>query len=99
MLGFFLLGLIPALNVLWDLSLLAFAATAGYLALLIHIHRRAVERDVKIIDIQDRLRGQRAVVPVSTALPVHESDPAEPRWSDDELAPDFRDRLRRDRCR
>jgi len=42
MLDSFLLGMIPALNVLWDLSLLRFAATAGTWPLLIHIHRRAV---------------------------------------------------------
>ncbi len=85
MLGFFLLGMIPSLNVLWALSLLAFAATAGYLALLIHIHRCAVERDVKIIDIQERLGSQRVDVPVSTVIPVRRNDPEEIDWSDDEL--------------
>jgi len=85
MLGFFLLGMIPALNVLWDLSLLAFAATAGYLALLIHIHRCAVERDAKIIDIQERLGSQKVDVPVSTIIPVRRNDPEEIDWSDDEL--------------
>jgi len=52
-LGFFVLGMIPALRVLWGLSLLAFAAAAGYLALLIYMHRRVVERQVKVIDIRD----------------------------------------------
>jgi hypothetical protein len=85
MLGFFLLGMIPALNVLWDLSLLAFAATAGYLALLIHIHRCAVERDAKIIDIQERLESQKLDVPVSTIIPARRNDPEEIDWSDDEL--------------
>jgi hypothetical protein len=85
MLGFFLLGMIPALNVLWDLSLLAFAATAGYLALLIHIHRRAVEREVKVIDIQERLGSQRVDAPVSTVIPVRRNNPEEIDWSDDEL--------------
>jgi len=59
-LGFFVLGMIPALRVLWGLSLLAFAAAAGYLALLIYIHRRAVERQVKVIDIRD-LRNEPGV--------------------------------------
>jgi len=51
---FFLLGVIPSLRVLWDASLLAFGATAGYLALLIHFHRRAAERQSKVVAIQAR---------------------------------------------
>ncbi len=90
MLGFFLLGIIPDLKVLWDLSLLAFAATAGYLALLIHIHRRAVEREVKVVDIQERLASLKADVPMRIAVPVHQDGPDELGWSDDELfAPVF----------
>jgi hypothetical protein len=53
MLGFFVLGLVPALRVLWGLSLLVLAAAAGYLALLIYIHRRSVERRTKVVDIRD----------------------------------------------
>lgn len=85
MLGFFLLGMIPDLKVLWDLSLLAVAATAGYLALLIHIHRRVVERDVKVVDIQERLGNPKAEVPMRIVIPVHQDTPEELDWSDDEL--------------
>ena len=85
MVGFSLLGMIPVLKVLWDLSLLAFAATAGYLALLIHIHRRAVEREVKVVDIQE-LRGKKtADVPASTVTTVGRYVPEEIDWSEDEL--------------
>ncbi|MGA2805633.1 MAG: hypothetical protein ABSF89_14805 [Acidimicrobiales bacterium] len=85
MLGFFLLGMVPGLKVLWDLALLAFAATAGYLALLIHIHRRAVERDVKVVDIQERLRNQNANATADTVIPVRRIEPEDVDWSDDEL--------------
>jgi hypothetical protein len=85
MLGFFLLGMVPGWRVLWDLALLAFAATAGYLALLIHIHRRAVERDVKVVDIQERLRNQNAEAIASIAIPVRRVEPEDVDWSDDEL--------------
>ena len=89
MLGFFLLGMIPALNVLWDLSLLAFAATACYLALLIHVHRSAVEREVKVVDIQERLSSQRVDASANTVMLVRrESDEID--WSaNDLLGPAF----------
>jgi hypothetical protein len=63
--GFFVLGMIPALRVLLGLSLLAFAAAAGYLALLIYIHRRAVERQLKVIDIRDLRSDPAAALAVS----------------------------------
>jgi len=85
MLGLFLLGMIPALQVLWDLSLLAFAATAGYLALLIHIHRRDVERAVKVVDIRELLGSRKDDVPVSVVTPTHRSAPEEMDWFDDDL--------------
>jgi hypothetical protein len=85
MLGFLLLGMIPGLKTLWDLSLLAFAATAGYVAMLIHIHRRAVEREVKVVDIQERLRSHSVDVAASTVIPVRHNEPDEISWSDDEL--------------
>ena len=85
MLGFFLLGMIPALKVLWDLSLLAFAATAGYLALLIHIHRRAVEREVKVVDIQERLAEPESRCARAHRRPSPPKRPEELDWSDDEL--------------
>jgi hypothetical protein len=94
-LGFFLLGMIPALKVLWGFSLLAFGAAAGYLALLIHIHRRAVEREIKVVDILGR-RGEPGVgVPVTAAVPAavvpaRRNAPEEVAWADDEwLGPAF----------
>lgn len=51
--GFFALGTIPPLRVLWGLSLLAVAATATYLALLINVHRRKFERGARIVNIRD----------------------------------------------
>jgi hypothetical protein len=45
----FVFGLIPALDFLWDISLLLLAATAGYIALLIHFHRTAAERARKVV--------------------------------------------------
>ena len=53
-LGFFVLGAIPALRVLWDASLLAFGVTAAYVALLIHFHRRAAERAIKVVEMSER---------------------------------------------
>ena len=84
-LGFFLLGTIPAMKVMWDLSLLSFAATAGYLALLIHVHRRAVERDIKIVSIQERLRSQSGEAPGSVVIAVDSSASQEPTWYEEEL--------------
>lgn len=60
--GFFALGTIPVLRVLWGLSLLAVAATASYMALLINIHRRQMERSDKVVDIR-KLRGEADAVP------------------------------------
>jgi hypothetical protein len=88
-LGFFLLGMIPALKVLWGFSLLTFGAAAGYLALLIHIHRRAVERETKVVDIRVR-RGEPSVgVPVTATVPAavvpaRRNAPEEVVWADDE---------------
>jgi hypothetical protein len=84
MLGFFVLGVIPPLRILWGLSLLAFAAVASYIALLIYIHRRAVERRVKVVDIRD-LRKE-------AGLPEHMTGASRRRlaeeveWGDDDLA-------------
>ncbi len=85
MLGLFLLGIVPGLRVMWDLTLLAFAATAGYLALLIHIHRRAMERDVKVVDIQEHLRNQNVEPTVSAVIPVRRVEPEYVNWSDADL--------------
>jgi hypothetical protein len=51
---FFLVGIIPAARILWDLGLLAFGCTAAYVALLIHFHRLAVERAQKVIALETR---------------------------------------------
>jgi hypothetical protein len=84
-LGFFLLGTIPVMKVMWDFSLLSFAATAGYLALLIHVHRRAVEQDIKIVSIQERLRSQSVEAPGSVVIAVDSSASQEPAWYEEEL--------------
>lgn len=88
--GCFVLGMIPALRVLWGLSLLAFAAAAGYLALLIYIHRRAVERRVKVVDIRDLRRdalGTFAVSDVEARLAAATRRRAveDMEWREDEL--------------
>jgi len=84
-LGFFLLGIIPALRILWDASLLAFGLTAAYLALLIHFHRRAVERDIKVIDLRRR-RGDPGVgVPATGVLSPGWESSADVPWADDAL--------------
>lgn len=85
MLGFCLLGMVPGLKVLWGLALLAFAATAGYLALLIHIHRRAMERNVKVVDIQEHFQHQSVGATVGAVVPVRCAEPEDPDWSDEEL--------------
>jgi len=88
MVGFFLLGLVPSLRVLWDASLLAFAATAGYLALLIHFHRRAVERDVKVVAMRDRRSEMRTAPPAPAVAPARHVDSEVASWADYELADD-----------
>jgi len=61
-LGTLVLGAIPGLGVLWDISLLAFAATTGYVALLVRLRREAVaraaasERAEKVVPIHSALR-------------------------------------------
>lgn len=57
--GFLLLGAIPALRILWDASLLAFGVTAAYLALVIHFHRRAAECEIKVVELPERRREAR----------------------------------------
>jgi len=94
MLGCFLLGMIPGLKVLWGLSLLAFAAGAAYLALLIHIHRCAVERAAKVVDIRDHRRDPDLEVPVTAPVAVvvapgavgaaRRNAPDDVAWADDE---------------
>jgi len=88
MLGFFVLGLVPSLRVLWDAALLAFAATAGYLALLIHFHRRAVERETKVVAMQDR-RGELRMSAAAPAFrPSRHVSAEDEIWADYELIGD-----------
>ncbi len=88
MLGFFVLGLVPSLRVLWDASLLALAATAAYLALLIHFHRRAVEREVKVVAMRDR-GGELRTSAKAPAFPSSRGvSPEEEGWADYDLVDD-----------
>jgi hypothetical protein len=82
--GFFLLGTVPALRILWGLSLLAFAAGAGYVALLIYMHRRAVERRVKVVDIR-QLRRQAGIADTGPAASSRRHWD-EDEWDEDDLA-------------
>ncbi len=85
MLGFFVLGMIPALRVLWGLSLLVLAAAAGYLALLIYMHRRAVERRAKVVDIRDlRHVAGVPVTDVARDVAFRRRSVAEEMWEEDE---------------
>ena len=92
MLGFFLLGMIPVMRVLWDASLLAFGAMAAYLALLIHFHRRAMERDVKVVDLQGRRSEPRVSVRVNIAprshIPTGPAHAGATTWTEDDLIND-----------
>jgi hypothetical protein len=70
---FFLVGIIPAARVLWDMALLALGCTAAYVALLIHFHRLFVERAQKVIALRTRrhvtaeLESRRHVVTLDQA--------------------------------
>lgn len=48
-----IIGLLPAMRVAWDVSLIGLALTAGYVALLIHFRRVAVERSEKVVFIRN----------------------------------------------
>jgi hypothetical protein len=60
----FLFGIVPALRLLWDVSLLLLALTAAYLALLIHFRRLADERAEKVVFLE-----QPAGAPITAPLP------------------------------
>lgn len=72
----FLLGAVPALRVLWDLTLVVFLLATGYIALLVRFQRIAVaeaaleERAAKVVPI-DAFPGRRVqtVGPWSTMRP------------------------------
>jgi hypothetical protein len=70
---FFVVGIIPALRVMWDLGLVGIGCTAVYVALLIHFHRLAVERAQKVIALETRrhatevLESRRHVVALDRA--------------------------------
>jgi hypothetical protein len=66
----FLIGMIPPLKIFWGLSLLAFAALAGYMALLIYTHRREVERNTKVVNLRSRTHGSGEVSQPTAAIPV-----------------------------
>ncbi|MGC9963189.1 MAG: hypothetical protein ABSE47_14965 [Acidimicrobiales bacterium] len=51
---FFVVGMIPAARVMWDLALFSLGCTVAYVALLIHFHRVAVERAQKVIALETR---------------------------------------------
>lgn len=83
--GSFVLGAIPGLSVLWDLSLLALAATAAYVALLIYFHRLAVEREIKVVELRDRRPVARVAMPVTPFDPYVPDRRGEPEPVEDEL--------------
>jgi hypothetical protein len=64
--GTFLLGFVPALDALWDVSLFLLAVTAAYVALLIHFRRVAVERAQKVVPIE---RGPQLEAVAMDAVP------------------------------
>jgi len=51
--GTLLLGAIPGLQMAWDVSLLTFAMTVGYVALLVHFRHVATERAEKVVFIRN----------------------------------------------
>jgi len=51
---FFVLGLLPSLGFFFDLALVGVACLATYVALLVHFHRRAVERAQKVVALETR---------------------------------------------
>jgi hypothetical protein len=65
----FLIGLVPGLSVLWAVSLLLLAVTAGYVALLIHFRRAELERAQKVVHLQRAaaLSAEPAAAGVATA--------------------------------
>jgi hypothetical protein len=52
--GFFLLGLVPALGFLIDLGVVALVLAISYVALLVYFHQRAVERAQKVVALETR---------------------------------------------
>jgi len=72
-LGFFVLGAIPPLRVLWDAALLAFGVTAAYVALLIHFHRLAADRAIKVVEMTES-RGGRWAGDQETESPPYGED-------------------------
>lgn len=70
---FFLIGIIPAARIMWDLALFCLGCSAAYVALLIHFHRLAVERAHKVIALETRrqatavLESRRHVVALDRA--------------------------------
>jgi hypothetical protein len=73
LLGSFLFGFVPGLGALWDLSLATLVLTAGYVALLVHFRRVAIERSEKVVFLE----APAAVAPVQETPRVHPFRPAE----------------------
>jgi hypothetical protein len=93
--AFFLLGMIPAVRIMWDLALLTLGCTAAYVALLIHFHRLAVERAQKVIALETRrhvsaaLESRRHVIAVDRARHVAVGGSYSPgSYSPDTYSPD-----------
>jgi len=85
--GTFVLGAIPGLGVLWDLSLIALVATAAYVGLLVYFQKVALEQEQKVVEFYDprpqRHIGQ-IVVPYVPAKHARRSDQSEHDEADDE---------------
>jgi hypothetical protein len=70
---FFLVGILPAARILWDLALFGLGCTAAYIALLIYFRRVAVEQAQKVIALETRrhasevLESRRQVIAVGAA--------------------------------
>lgn len=64
--GSLVLGAIPGLGALWDLSLVAACCTVGYVALLVYFRRieeLSAERERKVVELAHRTR-RGAIVPM-----------------------------------
>ncbi len=85
LLGTLVLGAIPGLGVLWDVSLVSFVATTGYVALLVRFRRAAVaqvvatERAAKVVSINSARRrdaGAAGAAGVTAPMPLPPLRPA-----------------------
>lgn len=87
-----LLALITGSGAIFDLFLVSLAASAGYIALLIHFHRMAVEREQKVVELYAPPAPSRVGTPITpyvperrpTALEYDAEDPDAVAYLDDE---------------